>query len=168
MQTTRIQLLQRMALFGALRQDTLQFLLEQARAKHVDAGDFFFREKDPADFLYVLESGRAAVIKTWRDGEFVIRHIERGDCFGEMALMDLFPRSASVRALADCEALALGPADLYRLFERDAEQFALIQMNMGREVCRRLRDTDEQLFQARMAEARGSNDFDTDTVFRAT
>jgi len=118
--------------------------------------------------LYVLEAGRAAVIKSWQDGEFVLRHLERGDCFGEMALMDFFPRSASVRAVADCAALALAPADLYRLFERDAEQFALIQMNMGREVCRRLRESDEQLFRARMAEARSASDFDTDTVFRAT
>lgn len=166
--TQRIDLLQRMPIFGALRQDTLQFLLELARTKAVAAGGYFFREKDPADALYVLESGRAAVVKSWEDGEFVLRHLERGDCFGEMALMDLFPRSASVRAVADCQAIALAPADLYRLFERDAEQFALIQMNMGREVCRRLRESDEQLFRARMAEARSSDDFDTETVFRAT
>jgi len=168
MQTTRIQLLQHMALFGALRQETLQFLLEQARSKSVPAGEYFFREKDPADCLYVLETGRAAVVKSWQDGEFVLRHLERGDCFGEMALMDLFPRSASVRAVADCDAISLAPGDLYRLFERDAEQFALIQMNMGREVCRRLRESDEQLFRVRMAEAKTASDFDTETVFRST
>jgi len=164
---TRIELLQRMPVFGALRQDTLQFLLEQARVKAVPAGQYFFREKDPADFLYVLETGRVAVIKAWKDGEFELRELGRGDCFGEMALMDFFPRSASVRALADCEAIALGPTDLLRLFERDAEQFALIQMNMGREVSRRLRESDEQLFRARMAEQRAP-DFDTETVFRST
>lgn len=164
----RIELLQRMPIFGALREDTLQFLLEQARTKTVPAGGYFFREKDPADSLYVLEAGRVAVIKAWQDGEFVLRHLERGDCFGEMALMDFFPRSASVRAVADCEALALSPQDLLRLFERDAEQFALIQMNMGREVSRRLRECDEQLFSARMNEARHAADFDTETVFRAT
>jgi CRP-like cAMP-binding protein len=168
METKRIELLQRMPIFGALRQDTLQFLLEQARSKVVGAGEYFFREKDPADSLYVLEAGRAAVLKIWQDGEFLVRHLERGDCFGEMALMDFFPRSASVRAVADCTALALAPADLFRLFERDAEQFALIQMNMGREVSRRLRESDEQLFRARMAEAQGTADFDTETVFRAT
>jgi CRP-like cAMP-binding protein len=168
MPTTRIQLLQRMALFGALREETLQFLLEQSHSKTVPAGEYFFREKDPADCLYVLESGRVAIIKSWHDSELVLRHAERGDCFGEMALMDFFPRSASVRAVADCVALALAPADLYRLFERDAEQFALIQMNMGREVSRRLRESDEQLFRARMAEAKGASDFDTETVFRTT
>ena len=168
MAATRIELLQRMPIFGALRDDTLQFLLELAREKAVPAGDFFFRETDPADCLYVLESGRAAVVKSWDGGEFVLRHLERGDCFGEMALMDFFPRCASVRAVADCQALALSPADLLRLFERDAEQFALIQMNMGREVCRRLRESDEQLFRARMNEAQHAADWDTETVFRAT
>jgi len=168
METKRIELLQRMPIFGALRQDTLEFVLDQARSKSVSAGEYFFREKDPADCLYVLEAGRAAVIKPWQDGEFLLRHVERGDCFGEMALMDFFPRSASVRAVADCSALAIAPADLFRLFERDTEQFALIQMNMGREVCRRLRESDEQLFRARMVSARAESDFDTETVFRAT
>jgi CRP-like cAMP-binding protein len=64
-----------------------------------------------------------------------------------MALLDLFPRSASVRAVDDCRAIEIGSAALYRLFEHDAEQFALIQMNIAREVCRRLRATDERLFQ---------------------
>ncbi len=168
MAATRIELLQRMPIFGALRADTLQFLLDQARLRAVPAGGFFFREKDPADCVYVLEAGRAAVIKAWEDGELVLRHLERGDCFGEMALMDFFPRCASVRAVADCQALALSPDDLLRLFEHDAEQFALIQMNMGREVCRRLRESDELLFAARMNEAKRELDWDTETVFRAT
>ena len=65
--------------------------------------------------------------------------------------MDLLPRSASVRADADCNALELVPATLHELFARDIEQFALIQMNIGREVCRRLRETDEMLFRATVA-----------------
>ena len=68
METKRIELLQRMPIFGALRQDTLQFLLEQSRSKSVSAGEYFFREKDPADSLYVLEEGRATVLKGWQDG----------------------------------------------------------------------------------------------------
>jgi CRP/FNR family cyclic AMP-dependent transcriptional regulator len=70
-----------------------------------------------------------------------------------MALMDLQPRSASVRADTDCLAIELAAADLMRLYEHDVEQFALIQMNMGREVCRRLRYTDELLFHFRMGGA---------------
>jgi CRP-like cAMP-binding protein len=69
-----------------------------------------------------------------------------------MALLDLFPRSAAVRAIDDCVAIELATTDLLRLFEKDSEQFALIQMNIGREMCRRLRITDEMLFEAIMGE----------------
>ena len=68
--------------------------------------------------------------------------------------MDLFPRSASVRAIEPCRAIEITPAALQRLFERDVEQFALIQMNIGRELCRRLRATDELLFRVSMGAAR--------------
>jgi CRP-like cAMP-binding protein len=66
--------------------------------------------------------------------------------------MDLFRRSASVHALEESLAIKLAAADLLRPFERDAEQFALIQMNIGREVRRRLRAADERLFKATMGE----------------
>ena len=65
--------------------------------------------------------------------------------------MDLCTRSASIRAIEDCRAICISAANLYHLYARDLKQFALIQMNMGREVCRRLRQTDTQLFSARMA-----------------
>ena len=153
MQPVRLELLQRMPIFGAIRDDALLFLLAQAHEVSVAAGACFFREDDPAQSMFVLESGSVAVFKSWQGREFVLQRMAPGDCFGEMALMDLCPRSASVRAETDCVAIELGSGDLLRLFERDAEQFALVQMNMGREVCRRLRATDEMLFRAQMGEA---------------
>ena len=147
MLATRIDLLQQMPIFAAVREDALRWLLEGAVATRVPAGAYFFREKDLAQSMFVLEVGRVAVLKAWRGREMQLRLLGPGDCFGEMALLDLFPRSASVRAVEDCNAIELSPADLLRLFERDAEQFALIQMNIGREMCRRLRATDDLLFQ---------------------
>jgi CRP/FNR family transcriptional regulator, cyclic AMP receptor protein len=152
MQPTRIDLLERMPIFGAIREESLRFLLELAGVAEVREGDFFFRENEPGSSMFVLETGRAEVVKSWQGRELVLHGLDAGDCFGEMALMDLFPRSASVRAKADCCAIEIGASDLLRLFERDAEQFALIQMNLGREVCRRLRATDDMLFRARMGD----------------
>jgi CRP-like cAMP-binding protein len=149
--SARIELLQRMPIFGAIGEDALRFILEQTRSVSVAAGSFFFYEGDAASSMFVIESGRVAVLKRWQRREILVRHLHAGDCFGEMALMDLLPRSASVRADADCSALELMPATLYALFDRDIEQFALIQMNIGREVCRRLRETDEMLFRATVA-----------------
>ncbi len=163
MQTQRIQLLQRMPVFGAIRDDALDLLLRQARIVNVPAGDYFFREGDQAQAMYVLESGCAAVLKAWEGSDYLLHHLQAGDCLGEMALMDLFPRSASVRAVVDCSAIEITPADLMRLAETDMEQFALIQMNIGREVCRRLRATDELLFACH----RGAAELGQDTVFRS-
>jgi CRP-like cAMP-binding protein len=148
----RIELLQRMPIFGAISESTIDFIVERTRPVTVPAGVFFFREHDPALSMFVLESGRVAVLRQWQGRELLIRELGPGDCFGEMALMDLQPRSASVRAEEACQALELMPDALLALFERDAEQFALIQMNMGREVCRRLRQTDDLLFRARMGD----------------
>ena len=150
MRASSIELLQAMPIFGGLRDDALTRLLEQCGEVSLRAGEFFFREGDQADAMFVLESGRAEVLKEWDGEPLLLRRMEPGDCVGEMALMDLFPRSASVRALSDCTAIRLTPQDLLRLFETDVEQFAMIQMNLGREVSRRLRHTDELLFAAVM------------------
>jgi CRP/FNR family cyclic AMP-dependent transcriptional regulator len=152
MLTARIELMQQMPIFGAIQADAVEFLLEPAPLVKVAAGHYFFHEGDPASCMYVLETGRVTVSKSWEGHNLLLRRLEDGDCFGEMALLDLFPRSASVRADADCDAIELSSANLYRLFERDAEQFALIQMNIAREMSRRLRITDDLLFRARMGE----------------
>ena len=83
--------------------------------------------------------------------EYLLRTLKEGDCFGrKLAVMDLRPRSASVCAVEDCTAIRLSAANLYQVYAQDLKQFALIQMNMGREVSRRLRESDNRLFSAKM------------------
>jgi len=139
-----------MPIFGGVRTNIIQFLLELCPVESVPKNEFFFREGDQADSMFVLEEGKAAVLKSWRGQEHLLRTLEQGDCFGEMAVMDLCPRSASVRAVEDCTAIHISAATLYRLYSQDLKQFALIQMNMGREVCRRLRELDDRLFSTKM------------------
>ena len=135
-----------MPIFGALRDDSLEWLLEGAPTVARTNGEFYIREGDSAQSMYVIEHGAVEVLKRWDGGDWPLHQLHAGDCFGEMALMDFFPRSASVRAVEDCRAIEIAITALHRLAERDMEQFALIQINIGREVCRRLRATDEMLF----------------------
>ncbi len=151
MQEARIELLQQMPIFGGIGTEILQFLLAQCPTVSVPKSDFFFREHDQGDAMFVLKEGKAAVLKSWHGHDTSLHTLKEGDCFGEMAVMDHCPRSASVRALQDCSAIRISAADLYRVYARDLKQFALIQMNMGREVCRRLREADNRLFDVRMA-----------------
>jgi CRP/FNR family cyclic AMP-dependent transcriptional regulator len=163
MQEARIELLQTMPIFGGIRTDTLQFLLACCPVVAVAKNDFFFREHDLGDSLFVLEMGEAAVLKSWRGQNHLIQTLKVGDCFGEMAVMDHCQRSASVRASEDCTAIGISAANLYRVYGQDLKQFALIQMNIGREVCRRLREANSRLFSAKM----GTRDADIGHVFLA-
>ncbi len=153
MERAQIDLLRRMPVFGGLRESALRRLLERATTVHRAGGEAFFLKGDAAKAMYVLESGRVAVTKRWQEEEFVLHELAAGDCFSEMALMGLQPRSASVRTLQACDAIAFGTHDMLHLYETDVEQFALMQMNLGRELCRRLRATDERLLRAAMSEA---------------
>ena len=146
MEDYRIVLLQRMPIFGAINSRTIEVVLKNASAVCIATGDFFFREGDIADAMFILERGRVRILKKWKGRDHPLVDLGPGDCFGEMALIDLFPRSGSVVALEDCSAIRLTNADLYRVYETDVEQFALIQMNISRELSRRLRIADERLF----------------------
>lgn len=143
MNATRIALLQQMPLFGGLRDDVLDFLLGVCREVAVRKGAYFFHEGERGESMFVLESGRAEVRKHVPDGEMLLSTLGPGDCLGEMALIDLSPRSASVKAIEDCTGFEITAASLYQLYERDVEQFALIQMNMARELSRRLRHSED-------------------------
>jgi CRP-like cAMP-binding protein len=163
MQEARMKMLQHTPIFGGIRTEILQLLLDSCPVVSVPPNEFFFRENDQADSMFVLEAGKAAVLKSWRGQDHFLRTLNTGDCFGEMALMDLGPRSASVRAVNNCTALSISTANLYKVYAQDLKQFTLIQMNMGREVCRRLRDSDNRLFSGRM----GAPDVDKGHVFLA-
>ena len=79
--------------------------------------------------MFVLELGKAAVLKSWHGEDYFLQTLNEGDCFGEMAVMDHCPRSASVRAVEDYIAIHISAAHLYQVYAQDLKQFALIQMN---------------------------------------
>ena len=146
----RLSILQNMPIFGGIREDILEFILKTADMVTVAAGEYFFHEHDAGNAVFVLEHGRAAVTKAWNGQEYILTELHDGDCFGEMALIDFGPRTASVVALDACTAIQLSCGNILSIYKQDVEQFTMIQMNMGREVSRRLRKMDEQSFYVRV------------------
>ena len=117
----RVQLLQRMPIFGGISTDVLEFLLTFCPVVSVAADAYFFREDDQGDLLFVLETGEATVLKSWHGEDHLIQCLRAGDCFGEMAVIDHCPRSASVRAAEDCIAIRISAANLYRVLRAGSE-----------------------------------------------
>ena len=98
--------------------------------------------------MYVLERGTVSLLKHWGEAAHVLGELQAGECFGEMALLDFFPRSASVLAETECSAVELTTRSLYDLYASDPQQFAQIQMNIARELSARLRAADERIFRS--------------------
>jgi CRP-like cAMP-binding protein len=146
MTLSQVQLLQTMPIFGGINEKILGYLLEFTREVTRPQGAYFFHEKDPGDSMFVLERGEVDIVKTWKDHAYFLRKIGIGDCFGILTLLDLGPRSGSAIARRNCTAIEISSANMYQIYKKDPEQFMLMQMNLGREVSRRLREADTQLF----------------------
>ena len=142
-----------MAIFGGVEDKVLDYLLRGSRFIAVMKGDYFFREGDLADSMYVLEKGHVIVYRKWKGADYKLRELQENDCFGEMALLDCQPRSASVFAVEECAAIEITAAQLSDLYLQFTEQFILIHMNMAREVCRRLRTADQSAVNAPFSSA---------------
>lgn len=152
--TTR-DLLGGVSIFGGLSDDTLDFLEERLEPVSRAAGEYFFRERELATSVYVIQDGTAEVVKTRGGEDFVFVTFKPGACFGETALIEIAPQIAGIRAATDCQTVALGKSVLHELSKRDLEQFTLVQMNLAREIARRFTILGEVLFEHSMVNREG-------------
>jgi CRP/FNR family cyclic AMP-dependent transcriptional regulator len=150
MSTKRIDLLKQMPVFGGLKTESLEFILSESGKADASEGDYFFREGELGGSLFVLRSGTVLIQRKW-EGEIIeLGRLAEGDCFGEMALIDFQPRSASAKAESNCQAIEIPSKSLRSLYKQDLEQYTMIMMNLGREISRRLRVAGDQLFQLQL------------------
>ncbi len=89
--------------------------------RKVERDHYLFREGDAPDAMYVVKSGKFAVVKTKSNSEIVLAEIGPGAMVGEMAFFDNKPRSASVKALKDSEVISLPYKALHAQFQNFPE-----------------------------------------------
>jgi len=133
-------------LFGGLDDAVLEALVRELRVLELDPGDVVFRENERGREMFVLLSGEMEVVKqSRRDVPSRVAVLGPGDWFGEMSILDVMPRSATVRAIAYSRVLKIGAGDLDNLYRRDPKSYALLVLNVAREMSRRLRVADALL-----------------------
>jgi CRP-like cAMP-binding protein len=108
-------------------------------AKHLSLGEgsAVAKEGDPGDDFYVIAAGQAKVVR----GRKTIAHLMPGDFFGEIALLDGGPRTASVVAETPIELLALNRKPFQQILERDPT----VVLKMLEELAIRLRNAERSL-----------------------
>mgnify|MGYP000546892066 CR=1 FL=1 len=135
--------LRNIGLFGALSDDVLEYLSGLLTLETPPAGATLFREGDDATAMFVVISGEIEILKKSKRGvEARVAVLGPGDWFGEMSIVDIQPRSATVRALAPSRLLRITSADLDALYRHDLRSYAIIILNLARELSRRLRVAD--------------------------
>jgi len=102
--------------------------------------------------MFVVLSGELEVIKERADGRRVqVAMFGPGNWFGDMSILDVQPRSATVRSLAASRLLVITAQDVrHLLYERDVRAYSLFVMNVARELSRRLRVANGLLAQVMM------------------
>lgn len=135
--------LRTIGLFGALGDDVLLHLCSALAAVTPSAGETLFHEGDEGRDMYVVLTGEMEVLKRSKSGiEARVAVLGPGDWFGEMSIVDVQPRSATVRTLAPSRLLRITASDLDALYRHDVKSYALVVLNLARELSRRLRVTD--------------------------
>jgi CRP-like cAMP-binding protein len=138
--------LREIGLFGALSDEILDHLVKTLHDKRIGPGESVFKEGDPAKEMYVLLDGEMEVLKKSRRGrDQRVAILGPSDTFGEMSVIDMQPRSATVRALAPSRVLRISTEDMDALYRHDLKSYTLIVLNIARDLSRRLRVTDSIL-----------------------
>jgi CRP/FNR family cyclic AMP-dependent transcriptional regulator len=136
-------------LFGGMSEESLDRLAGELPQIRAEPGKSVVAEGDLSTDMFIVIAGELEVVKRALDGSTVrVAMLGPNDWFGEMAILDVQPRSASVRALAPSLLLSLGPEQVERLlYRQDLKDYALLVMNIARELSRRLRVADGILAQ---------------------
>lgn len=100
-------------MFEDLDPKEIKGIIHIVEAVKYGVGEIIFREGAPGDAWYALYSGEVEVLKHSDSGEKTIKTLDPGSCFGEIAVLDGLPRSATIRATKDTVVL-LVPLDKFK------------------------------------------------------
>ena len=122
-------MLDQVEIFDGLGPDDIATLEQSSSSQTYPKNTVVIQENEPADALYVIESGRVKVYCSDKNGkEFIMNSLGAGDYFGELALLDDSARSASVRTMEPCQFRIVKKEDCSRVL---AENPGITQQLMG-------------------------------------
>ncbi len=145
-QQSLMELLSTLPIFEGLSRGQLKQVQRILHARKYLKDETVFNESEPGAGLYIIESGRVAVFKQVEGGEPIkLAEFVQGNFFGELALIEEVPRSATATALEATELLAFPKPDLDRLIDRQPQLAVKILYNLSRLVAQRLIHTNENI-----------------------
>jgi CRP/FNR family cyclic AMP-dependent transcriptional regulator len=126
----RLDVIRQMPLFADMGQADLEALARDMLRRQFREGEAIFQQGDPGQMLYLVESGQVRIYVQDEEGqETSVTLCGPGDMFGELAVIDGLPRSASAVAM-DNTVVSILSRDRFRLHMRNSPQLALNFMKL--------------------------------------
>lgn len=136
------EVLGKVSLFALMKRGDLKKLAKNCSEHEFEVGQIITREGDTDGRLFVIVSGRVEVVKDLDGpGERLAAELGPGKYFGEMALVDDFTRTASIRTLGPVTAISLDQWN----FREAIQKYPAIAVEMLQMLARRVRAVEEQL-----------------------
>lgn len=143
-----VSILSQISLFGGItdaQQNEIFHRLEIGRFKK---GEFVFQTGDEPSHIYIVKNGLIELFIPDHEVMIEKKKLGTGECFGQVALMSIHRHTISAVAIEDSEIIVFSKHLLHRLHREDIALFALLMMNIARELARRLQFTDDLLIQS--------------------
>jgi len=132
--------------FGGLSDASLDLLIPMLIERSFDVGAKVVAEGEPGRSMYVVHSGELVVNKAGESGRLIrMAGLGPGDFFGEMTLIEMQNRSATVVAESPTVLYELTARNLYTYYKADVHAYVMVMQNINRELCRRLRRADHRI-----------------------
>lgn len=141
-----MQWLPSIALFGGLEEATLKRIVSLLKEHRCEPHAALCKQGETGRSMFLVRHGEVIV---YRDDERGHRlkmiRLGPGEFFGEMTLIDIQKRSATVEAQKPSLLFSLSNRDLYTLYQEDVAGYVMVLQNLCRELSRRLRATNQRL-----------------------
>ena len=138
-----IQVLENVPIFENLTAKELSEVVRLTHERTYKKDEHVFKKLAPAEGMYVILDG--GVLITDSDSKTIFATLESGDFFGELALLDEEPRSASAISTMPSRLIGFFRTDLLTLMKRSPELGNKILLNLSRILGERLRRTNQEL-----------------------
>ena len=131
--------LKTVGMLSSLKMSELHLVSQRLEMMRLEKDDVIFREKEEGNELFIIKSGSTSVRIRVKDGaEKEIAVLKAGEFFGEMAIFENAPRSATCLAAEDCEILRLHKDDFFSLMKNSPHAAINIMKNMLNKTTSRL------------------------------
>ena len=131
--------------FGGLSDASLDFLVSMLLERRFDVGTTVVAEGEPGRSMFIVHSGELVVSRLTEGHAIRVAGLGPGDFFGEMTLIAMQNRSATVVAETETVLYELTARQLYTCYKADIHAYVMVMQNINRELCRRLRRADDRI-----------------------